>query len=103
MSLECRNEECTLLMTCGLCADKTLKYCEKRLDPDAEFAASAPVDSQSAGSVRGSLECPECGEICQPSKENADGGFSYHCHNLKGHGLGKCLNFRIDKKGEIHF
>ena len=50
MSLECRNEECSLLMACGLCGEKTLKYCEKRLDPDAEFAAFKP-SIQSAGSV----------------------------------------------------
>ena len=50
-----------------------------------------------------SLECPECGAVCRPKRENKDEGASYVCHNIIRHANCADLPFRIDGDGELHF
>jgi len=48
-----------------------------------------------------SLECPDCGEMCQPKRNLKNGGASYRCTNSGEHGDHRPLSFKIDGDGEV--
>jgi hypothetical protein len=48
------------------------------------------------------LECPECGSLCKPKRETADGGASYRCRRANNHADFREKSFRIDGNGDLH-
>ena len=49
------------------------------------------------------LECPECGNVCKPTREWKDGSATYYCRRRTRHSDFRDLRFIIDGDGELHF
>jgi len=47
------------------------------------------------------LECPECGKLCRPLRENKDGGASYRCTAKVHEAEAGPVSWRIDGNGDF--
>ena len=64
---------------------------------------SKNVDVKIKDMPHADLECPHCGKMCKPKRNNKDGGASYRCNNSDAHDDFSPLPFRIDGDGEVHW